>query len=147
LNFTSKVTKKLSGFSTTGKGGRISLILLHRDPVDSCVPLLIGTVPFLEFSIEFQSNNLTFQQIYTNKQEAVYHLIKLLYYGGLGYRKISQKLNSWGIKTQRGKFWFNTSVFSVLKRKRERDLLTQSGKQKSYPVTVSEFKIKYQTLE
>ncbi|SVC19887.1 uncharacterized protein METZ01_LOCUS272741, partial [marine metagenome] len=32
-------------------------------------------------------------------------------------------MNDWGIKTHRGKKWFNTSVQSVLKRKHERDVL------------------------
>ena len=41
---------------------------------------------------------------------------------GLGYRKISRKLNEMNIKTIRGNTWFNTSVSSVLKRKHERDL-------------------------
>ena len=36
---------------------------------------------------------------------------------GLGYRKISHWLNKSGIKTHRGKKWFNSSVISVLKRK------------------------------
>jgi len=31
---------------------------------------------------------------------------------GLGYRRISKKLNQWGIKTHRGCEWFNTSVSS-----------------------------------
>ena len=56
----------------------------------------------------------------------VYLLIKHLHEEeGLGYRKISQKLNSWGIKTHRGKDWFNTSVFSVLKRKHQKDKRTE----------------------
>jgi len=40
---------------------------------------------------------------------------------GLGYRRISKKLNEWGIKTHRGCEWFNTSVSSALKRKNGRD--------------------------
>ena len=48
----------------------------------------------------------------------MYRFIKYLHdVEGLGYRKISKKLNQWGIKTQRGKKWFNTSVSSVLKPK------------------------------
>ena len=44
---------------------------------------------------------------------------------GLGYRRISKKLNQWGIKTHRGKEWFNTSVSSILKRKHERDQMNE----------------------
>jgi len=42
---------------------------------------------------------------------------------GLGYRRISKKLNQWGIKIHRGCKWFNTSIFSVLKRKHERGVM------------------------
>ena len=53
---------------------------------------------------------------------------------GLGYRRISRKLNQWGIKTHRGKEWFNTSVSSVLKRKHERDVMINEIRSK--PITV-----------
>ena len=59
-----------------------------------------GTIPFLEFSIEIESNNLTHHQKYTKRQELVYELIKYLHEEeGLGYRRISQSLNRWGIPT------------------------------------------------
>lgn len=75
----------------------------------------------------------------------VYLLIKYLHEKeGLGYRKISQKLNSWGIKTQRGKEWFNTSVFSVLKRKHQRDKREETVKEN--PTKVSKFLIQHQTF-
>ena len=70
----------------------------------------------------------------------VYELIHYLHTKeGLGYRKISQKLNSWGIKTQRGKEWFNTSVFSVLKRKHQRDKRVEEVREKEYPIRISKF--------
>ena len=75
----------------------------------------------------------------------VYLLIKYLHEKeGLGYRKISQKLNSWGIKTQRGKEWFNTSVFSVLKRKHQRDVRLETVKE--HPTKVSKFLVQHQTF-
>ena len=81
--------------------------------------LFSTTTPLLEFSIKFQSNNLIYDKGYTKRQQVIYSLIILLRQEGLGYRKISRKLNQWGIKTHRGKQWFNTSVSSVLKRKHE----------------------------
>ena len=70
----------------------------------------------------------------------VYQLIKHLHEkGGLGYRKISQKLNSWGIKTQRDKEWFNSSVHSVLKRKHQRDKRVEEVREMEYPVRISKF--------
>ena len=102
---------------------------------------------YLEFTVTLQSNNLIPHKNYTKKQQVVYQLIKYLHEEeGLGYRKISQKLNSWGIKTQRGKKWFNTSVFSVLKRKHQRDLRTESVRDKEYPVKISKLSLKYQTF-
>ena len=69
-------------------------------------------IPHLEITITIQSNDLTYHQPYTKKQQVVYELIRMLHEDkGLGYKKISKKLNSWGIKTHRGKKWFNTSVF------------------------------------
>ena len=67
--------------------------------------LLEGTIPHLEFSIEFESNNLTSHQTYNKRQLVVLRLIKILQTDGLGYRRISSKLNSWGIKTDRGNTW------------------------------------------
>ena len=62
---------------------------------------------------------------------------------GMGYRRISKKLNQWGIKTHRGCEWFNTSVSSVLKRKNERDDLVNNIRNKHYPSKVSTMELKY----
>jgi len=64
---------------------------------------------------------------------------------GLGYRKISHKLNEMNIKTIRGNTWFNTSVSSVLKRKHERDIRTQEIRNKEYPIKIGKFSVKYYT--
>ena len=96
------------------------------------------TTTFLIFSVEVESYNLIPQRRYSDRQYMVYQLIKHLHEKeGLGYRKISQKLNSWGIKTQRGKEWFNTSVFSVLKRKHQRDKWIEKLREKNRTVSVS----------
>ena len=65
---------------------------------------------------------------------------------GLGYRKISRKLNEMNIKTTRGNTWFNTSVSSVLKRKHERDLRIQEIRNKEYPIKIGKFSVKYYTF-
>ena len=64
---------------------------------------------------------------------------------GLGYRKISRKLNEMNIKTIRGNSWFNTSVSSVLKRKHERDLRIQEIRNKKFKTKIGKFRIKYYT--
>jgi len=99
---------------------------------------------YLEFTVTLQSNNLVSHKNYTKRQQSIYQLIKYLHEEeGLGYRKISTKLNSWGIKTQRGKKWFNTSVSSVFKRKHQRDLRIEETREKKYKIQISPFKIKY----
>ena len=108
--------------------------------------VLSGTIPHLEFSIEIQSNNLTYQgNPYTKYQQFLYVLIKSLHDKGYGYRRISYKLNDWGVKTPRGKKWFNTSVSSVLKRRHERDIRIEQVRNKEYPIKIGKFSVKYYT--
>ena len=73
----------------------------------------------------------------------IYSLILLMKEEGLGYRRISKKLNQWGIKTHRGKQWFNTSVSSVLKRKHERDVMVNEVRDQHYPTKISKMILKY----
>ena len=61
----------------------------------------------------------------------------------MGYRRISRKLNDWGIKTHRDKQWFNTSVSSVLKRKHQRDLMNEQIRKQHFPSKVSKFEVNY----
>ena len=108
--------------------------------------ILSGTIPHLEFSIEIQSNNLTYEgNPYNAYQQFLYTLIKSLHYKGYGYRRIAHKLNKWNVKTSRGNTWYNTSVSSVLKRKHERDLRIQEIRNKEYPIKIGKFSVKYYT--
>ena len=76
----------------------------------------------------------------------MYQFIKYLHdVEGLGYRKISKKLNQWGIKTQRGNTWFNTSVSSVLKRRKQRDMRISKQRLVKYPPKIGQMEIKYST--
>jgi len=77
----------------------------------------------------------------------IYSLILLMKEEGLGYRRISKKLNEWGIKTHRNKQWFNTSVSSVLKRKHERDVLYDEIRNQHFPTKISKMKLKYYTFD
>lgn len=108
-----------------------------------CSSLEIST-PHLEFTLELTSNNLTYHKPYSKKQEVIHQLITYLHeVEGLGYRKISYKLNSWGIPTIRGKKWFNTSVHSILKRKSQRDNRIEEQRLKVYKPKLSKMSIKY----
>ena len=91
-------------------------------------------IPCLEFSIEFQSNNLIYQTEYTKRQQIIYVLIKHLYdEEGLGYRKISQ--------------WFNSSVISVLKRKHQRGLRIEEIRNQHLPTKISKLEVNYYIID
>ena len=98
----------------------------------------------LEFSITLSSNNLVPKPKYSKKQELLYQLIRYLHEKeGIGYRKISYKFNSWGIKTQRGKQWSNTSVFSILKRRNQRSDRIENQRNKKYPIKIGKLSVTY----
>ena len=139
---------KLSGFFTTGKGGRISLNLFDSDRMNLDCTFNEKVIPCLEFTMEFQSNKLIYQKEYTKRQQIIYVLIQHLHdREGWGYRKISKWLNQSGIKTHRGKKWFNSSVISVLKRKHERDLMNEHIRNQHFPSKVSKFEVNYYIID
>lgn len=117
--------------------------LFNGDRMNLDCTLFTSTTPFLEFSIQFQSNQLIYDKGYSIRQQMIYSLILLLREEGMGYRRISKKLNEWGIKTHRGKQWFNTSISSVLKRKHERDVLFDEIRNRHYPTEISKMTLKY----
>jgi hypothetical protein len=58
---------------------------------------------------------------YSDYQTELHDIIQNLHDEGMGYRKIAVWLNENGYKTKTGKRFFNTHVFSILKKKRLRD--------------------------
>ena len=122
----------------------MSWTLLDRDRLNLYCTFSEDIIPCLEFTIEFQSNQLIYQKEYTKRQQIIYLLIHHLHEReGWGYRKISKWLNQSGIKTLRGKNWFSSSVISVLKRKHERDLMNQQIRNQYYPSKISKFEVNY----
>ena len=118
--------------------------LFHRYRMNLYFTLEENVIPYLEFKIEFQSNQLIYQKEYTKRQQIIYLLINHLHdREGWGYRKISNWLNQSGIKTLRGKNWFSSSVISVLKRKHERDLMNEQIRNQHFPSKVSKFEVNY----
>ena len=105
--------------------------------------LFTSTTPFVEFSIQFQSNSLIYDKGYSVRQQVIYCLIQFMKEEGMGYRRISKKLNQWGVRTHRGCKWFNTSVYSVLKRKHERDVMNDQIRNQHYPSKISKMELKY----
>jgi hypothetical protein len=121
--------------------------LLHRDRMNLYGTFNENVIPCLEFSMEFQSNNLIYQKQYSKRQQIIYVLIQHLHdIEGRGYSKISQWLNKSFILTHRGKKWFSSSIISVLKRIHERDLMDEQIRNQHFPSKVSKFEINYYIL-
>jgi hypothetical protein len=55
--------------------------------------LFTSTIPVIEFYIQFQSNPLVYDKGYITREYMIYSLILLMKEDGLGYRRISKKLN------------------------------------------------------
>jgi len=64
-------------------------------------------------------------------------LIKELQKQGFGYRKIAQKFNSWGIKTDRGNDFMPSSIHSIIKRYGQRVSRIDGIRNKKYPLSLS----------
>jgi len=126
---------------------RIASTCLDKSPPEAPhnPTLLKGTIPFLVFSLEITSNNLTYEgNGYTPHQLFLLTLVSTLYDRGYGYRKIAKKLNKWGVKTARGNTFFNTSVSSILKKKRERDTRIEELRNKEYPDKLGKLSVVYE---
>ena len=123
---------------------RIYTNLFNGDGLFPYGPLYGSVIPCLEFTMEFQSNQLIYQKEYTKRQQIIYVLIQHLHeIEGWGYQKTSNWLNQSGIKTLRGKNWFTSSVISVLKRKHERDLVNEEIRNQHFPSKISKFEVNY----
>ena len=96
--------------------------------------------------MSFGSNNLLSDYNSTRwseSQQKTYDLIKSLHDDGMGYRRISYYLNERGIKTSRGNEWKNTTVFSVLKRYRQREHRIENVKTQEYGIEIGKFELKW----
>ena len=78
---------------------------------------------YLCFTVSVKTNRfaLKHQNKYSPEQEKMFQKIKSLHESGLGYRKIAHHLNENGLTTHKGKQWGGNSVYSVLKRHKERE--------------------------
>ena len=96
---------------------------------------------YLTFTFYCRSNNLTYQAPYSKRQFIVLGLINELQKQGFGYRKIAQKFNSWGIKTDRGNAFIPASIHSIIKRYGQRVFRIDEIRNKKYPSILSRMKV------
>ena len=96
------------------------------------------------FIVSVRTNKLIYSPPYSKRQECLHTLIKYLHdERQMGYRKISQFLNNVNIKTQRNKTFSNSSVHSILKRKKQREERIEKVRNKKYSVSMSKMKLEY----
>ena len=75
---------------------------------------------YLCFKVTVRTSRLHGAQ-YSKYQQFLYDKITELRSEGMGYRKIAEWLRENGYKTVRGKRFFGSHVYSILKKKREKD--------------------------
>ena len=71
---------------------------------------------FLHTTVRVKSQKLYKQPSYSQYQEYLYRLCRTLKDEGLGYRRISYRLNEMGLKSVRGKVFKNGHVQSILNK-------------------------------
>jgi hypothetical protein len=109
--------------------------------------VLDGTTLHLTFTVETQSNDLTYHQPYKVRQVCIHKLISHMHDAeGFGYRVIAKKLNSWRIQTERGTMWNSPKVNSVLKRQRQRDQRISELREKTYSLQIKDIQLEYSPL-
>ena len=77
---------------------------------------------------------------YSERQEKLHRIIeKLQEYRHMSLKNIADKLNALGVKTHRGNTFSSGSVYSILKRKKERDKWIEEVRNKEFPVKILNF--------
>ena len=116
----------------------------NKPPATEDDVVLSGLIPHLEFTLELQSNSLTYQgNPYTKYQQFLYDLCKQLHDKGYGYRRIAKMFNKWELQTPRGNTFSNGSISSILKRKQQRDNRIKDIRNKVFSPKLGKFKITY----
>ena len=89
-------------------------------------------VPFLTFNLRIKTHLLTNRKQLPIQQRQLHRLIKKLKKRGLGYKRISEVLNQHNIKTIKGKSFYPSLVFGVLKKIEMKEKLMNKRVVKEY---------------
>ena len=85
---------------------------------------LLTKVPYLTFICRYRTNEFGFvKELTDNSHQKLHNTISKLKHEGLGYRKISKKLNEMGIKSVTGKTFYPSLVsnmWGTIKRREEK---------------------------
>ena len=85
---------------------------------------LSTSIPYLTFIYRYRTNEFGFaKELTNNSHQNLHNTISKLKHEGLGYRKISKKLNEMGIKSVTGKTFYPSLVSNMwrtIKRREEK---------------------------
>ena len=75
---------------------------------------LVTTTPYLTFIYRYRTHEFGFvKELTDNSHQKLHEIISKLKHEGLGYRKISKKLNELGIKSVTGKTFYPSLVSNM----------------------------------
>ena len=75
---------------------------------------LLTQTPYLTFIYRYKTNEFGYtKELTDNSNQNLYDIISKLKHEGLGYRKISKKLNEMGIKSVTGKTFYPSLVSNM----------------------------------
>ena len=81
-------------------------------------------IPYLTFTFRYKTNEFGYtKELTDNSHQKLHDIISKLKHEGLGYRKISKKLNKIGIKSVTGKTFYPSLVSNIwrtIKRREEK---------------------------
>ena len=85
---------------------------------------LTNSIPYLTFTYHYRTNEFGYTKKLTdNSHQKLHEIITKLKHSGLGYRKISKKLNEMGMKSITGKTFYPSLVSNMwrtIKRRKEK---------------------------
>ena len=83
---------------------------------------LLTKVPYLTFICRYKTNEFGYtKELTDNSHQNLHNTISKLKHEGLGYRKISKKLNEMGIKSVTGKTFYPSLVSNMWRTIKRRD--------------------------
>ena len=84
----------------------------------------LTTIPYLTFTCRIKTNEFDYtKELTENSHQNLHNTISKLKHQGLGYRKISKKINEMGIKSVTGKTFYPSLVSNMwrtIKRREEK---------------------------
>jgi len=93
---------------------------------------LLTTKYFITFIFRYKSSDFIYRKTLTESHQKLHNTIWKLKQEGLGYHKISKRLNEMGIKSFTGKSFYPSLIFGILKKIKVKEELMNKRVVKEY---------------